>query len=247
MLQGKKVVITGCASGIGFSIVKRFAENHADIFAFVHHITTDVTEQFREISRHYSVNIKVVEAEMSDMDSIRRAFVEILKGNESIDILVNNAAVGCEKTLGMTSVDELEYVMKVNYVAPSYIMQVVSRKMIRNKAGIIINICSRAGVEPRSGVYAYGASKAALIWATKAVARELAPYSIRVNGIAPGLTDTKMGAKNRSVESIEKYIEGNNIKRPALPDEIADVVLFLATDNSSYISGQVISVDGGRM
>ena len=190
--------------------------------------------------------MRALEAEYTDMVSVENMCRHILSEKKRIDVLINNAGTSCEKSFAMTSVEDMEKLMKVNFISPTHVAQLLSRSMIRQKDGIIINILSRAAIENRPGAYAYGASKAALLWGTKAMAKELARFNVRVNGIAPGLTETKMGSFGRSEDDTKGYVSSNNIKRPAKVEEIANVVSFLISSDSSYISGQVISVDGGR-
>ena len=118
--------------------------------------------------------------------------------------------------------------------------------MIRQKHGVIINIVSIGGIETHDGFFAYGSSKAALAWATQSVSKELGRFGIRVNGIAPGLTDTQLGVGMHSELQIQETLNLNTIKRMARPEEIAKTALFLASDDSSFITGQIIKVDGGR-
>lgn len=246
MLNGKNAIITGAGSGIGFSIVNRFAENGANIWAFVHTVNPELLELYEQISAKNGIWIKAVEFDLMDENSVKQSIKRILSESEKIDILINCAGIVNAKTLGMTSLNEMQQSMNANFLMPSLIMQLVSRKMMRQKEGNIVNIISRAASEFRYGAYAYGSSKMALLWGTKAVAKELAQYGIRVNGVAPGLTETKLGTGRQSEKGIEQYVNKNNIKRPAKPDEIADTVLYLASAMSSYISGQIINCDGGR-
>lgn len=245
-MNNKNIIITGASGGIGKSIIEAFAKKGNNIYALVHSKSEDVEQYFQNLMGKYNVWIKVYEVDFLSEDSVKTVIKSICSEKEKIDVLVNNAGISNAKNLGMTSLKDMEESMKINFFMPSLIMQLVSRKMMRQKEGIIINNISRCALEYRSGAYAYGSSKAALLWATKALSKELAPYNIRVNGIAPGLTETKMGSLSRTEESIEKYVSINNIKRPATTDEIANVVVFLADSASSYISGQIISVDGGR-
>jgi len=242
----KSVIVTGASGGIGREVVNVLAKEHYNIWAVVHHVKEDDMSYFNELSSKYFVTINIVEADFLEEKTISEAIKTILKADKNIYALINNAGVSYDKTLAMTPLNDLERIMKVNFSIPSYITQMVSRAMIRNKCGVIINVISRAAMEVRTGTYAYGSSKAALAWGTKAMAKEFAPYNIRVNGIAPGLTETKMGSLRRSEEEVQKYVSINNIKRPAKPEEIANVVAFLLSDKASYISGQIISVDGGR-
>lgn len=246
LLMGKNAIITGCNSGIGLEILHTFCENGANVWAFVRTINHEFEDDIYKLMKQCNCWVKVVPFELFDTDSIKLAVKTILDDKQQVHILVNNAGIPCQKTLLMTSVDELQQVMNANFVAPSLLMQLISRIMARKKEGSIINITSRSGIEDRSGVYGYGASKAALIWATKAAAREFSDFEIRVNGIAPGLTETKMGSLSGNEQQIIRYVEKNDIKRPGKTREIANTALFLASDLSSYITGQIINVDGGR-
>jgi 3-oxoacyl-[acyl-carrier protein] reductase len=246
MLNGKNAIITGAGSGIGFAILKKFAENGANVWAFIHKTKPELEEQYKQISCDNCVWIKPVEFDLMDEETVKMAVKQVLSEGVSIDILVNCAGVVNAKTLGLTSLDEMRQTMNANFFMPSFLMQLVSRKMMHQKDGNIINIISRSAAEYRSGAYAYGSSKMALLWGTKAAAKELSQYGIRVNGVAPGLTETKLGTGRQSEDGIEKYVSMNNIKRPAKPDEIANTVLYLASNLSSYVSGQIINCDGGR-
>lgn len=246
MLRGKNAIITGSESGIGLAVLRLFAENGANIWAFVHECTPDIKEQFKTTAENKNVWIKPIEFDLMNEDTIKKSVKQVISDGEGIDILVNCAGIVHAKTLGMTSMDDIRKTMEADFIMPSLFMQLVSRKMMRQKSGNIINIISRAAPEYRSGSYAYGSSKMALLWGTKAVAKELSQYNIRVNGIAPGLTETNLGTARLTDEGIEKYVSVNNIKRPAKPHEIANTALYLASDMSSYISGQIINCDGGR-
>ena len=246
MLNGKNAIITGAGSGIGFAILNTFAENGANVWAFIHKQYSELEDQYKQISQKNNVWIKPVEFDLMDEESVKKSVKQVIKEGEKIDILVNCAGIVNAKTLGMTSLDEMRQSMSANFFMPSLFMQLVSRKMMRQKDGNIINIISRSAAEYRSGAYAYGSSKMALLWGTKAAAKELSQYGIRVNGVAPGLTETKLGTGRQSEDGVERYVSTNNIKRPAKPDEIANTVLYLASDMSSYVSGQIINCDGGR-
>ena len=246
MLRKKNAIVTGAGSGIGFTILNTFAENGANVWAFIHKLTPELEEKFEQISQNNNVWIKPVEFDLMDEESVKQSTRQVITEGDKIDILVNCAGIVNAKNLGMTSLDEIRQSMNANFIMPSLFMQLISRKMMRQKDGNIINILSRAAEEYRSGAYAYGSSKMALLWGTKAAAKELAQYGIRVNGVAPGLTETKLGTGRQSEEGIERYVSFNNIKRPAKPNEIANTVLYLASDLSSYVSGQIINCDGGR-
>lgn len=246
MLNGKNAIITGAGSGIGFAILNIFAENGANVWAFIHKQNPELEEQYKQISQNNNVWIKPIEFDLMDEESVKKSVKQVIAEGEKIDILVNCAGIVNAKTLGMTSLEEMRQSMSANFFMPSLFMQLVSRKMMRQKDGNIINIISKSAAEYRAGAYAYGSSKMALLWGTKAAAKELSQYGIRVNGVAPGLTKTKLGTGRQSEDGVERYVSSNNIKRPAKPDEIANTVFYLASDMSSYVSGQIINCDGGR-
>lgn len=246
MLKGKNSIITGANSGIGLSILNCFVDNGSNIWAFVYKPEEELLDLFENISKEKNVWIKPIEFDLLEEASVKSAVKQVVKDGVPIDTLVNCAGILNAKTLGMTSVSEMQQSMNANFVMPSLLMQLVARKMMRQNSGNIVNIISRAAPEYRSGAYAYGSSKMALYWGTKAAAKELSQYNIRVNGVAPGLTKTNLGTARMTDDEINKYVSVNNIKRPAKPEEIANTVLYLASDLSSYVSGQIINCDGGR-
>ena len=146
----------------------------------------------------------------------------------------------------MTPMKKLKEVFEVNYFSQIYIMQLVSRYMMRQKKGSIINLASVGGIEVNEGYLAYGSSKAALIWATKCLAKEMGPYHIRVNAVAPGLTQTNMG-NYKSEEELEKVVDRTALRRMAEPEEIAKAILYLASEDASFVTGHVLRIDGGRL
>ena len=145
----------------------------------------------------------------------------------------------------MTSIDKLKEVLEVNFVAPVKIMQAISRQMLKQKSGSIINIASVGGIETNPGYLAYGSSKAALIHASAILSKEIGPQGVRVNSIAPGLFETQMG-HYKNEDELNKVISRTSLRRMGDINEIVEMVLFLASDKSSFITGQTIRVDGGR-
>jgi 3-oxoacyl-[acyl-carrier protein] reductase len=162
----------------------------------------------------------------------------------SIDVLINNAGIASGGFFQMTSIDEMRKLFEVNFFSQIALSQIISRKMIRNKMGSIINIASNAGLLGGQGMLAYGSSKAALILATKVMATELGKFNIRVNAIAPSVTKTDMYDQMEE-KAREKLISSSALGRPANPDEVANTALFLASELSSYLNGQIICMDGG--
>jgi 3-oxoacyl-[acyl-carrier protein] reductase len=190
------------------------------------------------------VTITPVAFDLADPDKVKEGTREILGHKVPIDVLINNAGVAAGAFFHMTSMKDLRHVFDVNFFGPLLFTQGISRYMTRFKQGSIINIASVAGLTGDAGMTSYGSSKAALILATKTMATELGAMNVRVNAIAPSITVTDM-FDQMEVKARTRLIESSALKRPAQPREIATVALFLASDLSSYLTGQVLRVDGG--
>lgn len=245
MLTNKNAIITGSNRGLGKAIVEEFAKNGANIYACARKQNDEFEKHLKNLAEKYQVWIKPIYFDLSDEVAIKEGFKQIHSNKQSIDILVNNAGMPYGGLLTMTPIHKLKEVFEVNYFAQIYLMQLVSKVMIKQKSGNVINIASVGGIETNVGYLAYGSSKAALIWATKSISKELAPYNIRVNAVAPGLTKTEMGLY-KNEEELAKTINRTSMNRMGEPIEIANAVLFLASDDSSFITGHILSVDGGR-
>ena len=245
-LVGKNAIITGARRGIGRSITEEFAKRGANIWACARKSDDDFTEDMKSLSEKYSVDIEPVFFDLANRDETKAAVQGIIKEKRTIDILVNNAGVSFGGLLNMTSIDKLKEEVEVNYFAQIQMIQLVSRVMMKQKSGSIVNMASIGGIETAEGYLAYGSSKAALIYGTKSISRELGDYGIRVNAVAPGLTDTEMGGY-KPEEEINKVIARSSLHRIAQPYEIAGCVAFLASDEASFITGQVLIADGGRI
>ena len=245
MLNKKNIIITGCNRGIGKELLIQFAKKSCDIWACVRRENQEFTELINELQESYKVKITPVYFDLTEESQIKLGIQSILKEKKQIDVLINNAGIAYGGLFTMTSMDKLKEVFQVNYFAQIYIAQLVSRAMMRQKSGVIINMASVGGIEANPGYLAYGSSKAALIWATKCMAKELGNYGIRVNAVAPGLTETNMG-HYKSDEELLKVINRTSLKRMGTPGEIAKAVMYLASDEASFITGQILQVDGGR-
>lgn len=245
MLKNKNVIITGANRGIGNAIMNTFALNHASLWCLDLKFDDAFHSQAQRLCEECGIRIKPMAVDLSDRNAIKETISAITSEGLPIDILVNNAGINYRGTFLTTPISEMEKLFQINYYAPVQLMQSVSKKMIQRRQGIIINIGSVSGLEHNTGNSAYAVTKASLMWLTQTVSRELAPYGIRVNGIAPGLTDTMINAGNEAVLN-DTVLPRMNIKRSGKPEEIAQTALFLASDMSSFISGQIIRVDGGR-
>ena len=244
LLQNKTAVITGCNRGIGKSILKIFAENGADVFACVRKESEEFTRFIQTLSAETGTTIIPVYFDFKNEVELKAAVTTIVASKKKVDILVNNAGVASGGLFQMTATKDLKDVFEVNFFSQIQFTQGLSRSMARSKAGSIINVGSTAGLIGNAGTISYGSSKAALMFATKTMAAELGPSNIRVNAIAPGVAKTDM-FDQMDEKARTRQIESSALKRPAEVEEIANVALFLASDLSTYLTGQVIRVDGG--
>lgn len=244
--QKYNAIVTGASRGIGKAIVKLFAEKGINIWACASTYNEKFENYLKNLREEHGVWIKPVYFDLRDENAIKMAISNIIREKDSIDILVNNAGVPTGGLMQMTSIKTLREVMDINYIAQVYIIQLVSKVMMRQKRGSIINMGSIGGIEAREGYLAYGSSKCALMWATRSISKELARYNIRVNAVAPGLVETDMGNYKTEKER-NMVLENVSMKRMGLPEEIAKVVYFLAIEDSSFITGSIINADGGRL
>jgi 3-oxoacyl-[acyl-carrier protein] reductase len=244
LLRGKVALITGCNRGIGKAIMEVFAQNGATVWACARKETPDFLNLIAETEKKYNAEIRPLYFDLSDETDIKNALTPLVVRKEQIDILVNNAGIAYGNIFQMTSISKMKEIFEVNFFSQMLVTQYIVRIMTRQKNGSIINLGSIEGIDGNPGYSAYGSSKAALIFATRTLAKELATSNIRVNAIAPGLTETDM-PDIMSEKTKESMINKAAMKRPAQPAEIADTALFLASDLSGYVTGQVIRVDGG--
>lgn len=241
----KNAIVTGSNRGIGATITELLARKGYNIWACARKQTEEFENKLQQLSEEHGVWVKPVYFDLADETQLKAGMKSIISEKLPIDVLVNNAGMAFGGLMAMTPIAKLKEVFEVNYFSQIQMMQLVSRVMMRQKKGCIINMASVGGIETNPGYLAYGSSKAALIWATKCVAKELGPYGIRVNAVAPGFTDTSMGHFNKE-EELNKMIEKTSLRRMASPEEIAKGVAYLASDDASFVTGHVLVIDGGR-
>lgn len=245
MIKGKNAIITGARSGIGLATLMSFAEDGANCWAIVHREDATFLKEINNIQEKCNVWIKPIYIDLGDSVSIKTGFKEIIKDKLPIDILVNAAGiVSSNRLFTMTSMNDMRKVMDVNFFSVMETIQIVARVMFRQNKGSIINVASISAWGEDTSQLEYAASKAALIIATKKLAREFGNNGIRVNAVAPGLTDTKM-IENLDSLALDDILKGVALHRLCKSEEIAEVIKFLASDKSSFITGTTIRVDGG--
>jgi 3-oxoacyl-[acyl-carrier protein] reductase len=244
LLKNKVAVISGANRGIGKCIVETFAENGADVIACMRSISSETVVWMNGLENKFNISVKPVLVDLSDEKSVKKSIKEIMVISKKIDILVNNAGVATGALFQMTTGVELRKIFEINFFSQIAISQGIAKVMIKNKSGSIINLSSSAAFVADPGTLAYGSSKSAFARATQSMAAELGGFSIRVNAIAPGVTKTDM-FEQMSANARDKLINSSALKKAADPIDIANVALFLASDLSLFVTGQVIRADGG--
>lgn len=236
LLAGKIALVTGCNRGIGRSILNLFIANGATVYAVAR--KPDSLQEYSSVPAVIPCYLDV-----TDREAVKHLFMEIKKKSGRLDILVNNAGVMQDALLGMVTHDQMVNTFETNVFANITMMQYASKFMVRQKSGSIINLSSIMGVCGNAGQIVYAASKGAVIAMTKSAAKELSPHKIRVNAIAPGIiaTDMLFSVPEEKLDVLRSKVAMGNI---GSPDEIAKAALFLASDLSVYISGQILGVDG---
>jgi 3-oxoacyl-[acyl-carrier protein] reductase len=245
-VDGKVAFITGSSRGIGWATAKMLAEAGASVVLHGHsspEILRQRAEEIRALSGNGTSPLEFC-FDLADAQCLRDCYREIFERFRRLDVLVNNAGVMDGAMIGMISDASLKHAFEVNTFPAILNLQEAARLMMRNKSGSVINISSIMGTQGGEGYSVYSSSKAALIGLTRAAAKELAPKNIRVNAVAPGLIRTDM-TRNIPQEQMRKSIDKIKMGRPGEPEDVAKVVVFLASDSACYITGQVIGVDGG--
>ena len=244
ILKDKNVVITGCLKGIGRSTMDLFASQGANIWACCINNDEDFESHLDKLTKKYDVWIKPVYFDFENEFQLKEAVKQIRSDKLVIDSLINIAGITIDARFHMISMNDLRKVFEINYFSQLLFTQQITKLMLKQKFGSVVFISSIAGIDGNVGQGSYASSKAAVIALTKSLSAELGPMGIRVNAIAPGVIDTEM---TRGVEgdSLKNLIELSALKKIGLPEDVAGTLAFLASDLASYITGQVLRVDGG--
>jgi len=245
LLEGKNVIITGASRGIGKGIAEIFASHGANI-AFTYRSSD---EKAKALENELSVNgckAKGYKSDASDFDAAQQLVKDVMSDFGCIDVLVNNAGITKDGLLMRMSEEDFDSVMSINMKSVFNMTKAVLRPMLKARAGSIINMSSVVGVKGNAGQANYSASKAAINGFTKSTALELGSRNIRCNSIAPGFIETEM-TEALGEETVKEWREQIPLKRGGTPEDIANTTLFLASDLSAYVTGQVINVCGGML
>lgn len=244
LLVDKTVIITGCNRGIGKAMLELFASNGCNVVAAVRNLTDDFEKLCSELALSNKVQVVAMKLDIGNKESIKDFIKNVRKVDLKLTGIVNNAGITHNSLFQMSSESDLDDNYNINFKGPFLLNQYVSKLLVRNGGGTVVNISSSAAIDGNCGKSIYGAVKGALISASKSMSRELGEFGIRVNCIAPGVTQTDM-LESMSQEVINQTAADTALARVGKPSEIAEVALFLSSDLSSYITGQTIRVDGG--
>ena len=246
MLEGKNVILTGGSRGIGKGIAVKFAKSRANV-AFTYSSSEAPAKELENILRtEYGVQAYAYKRNAAVFEDCEQLVKDVLSNFDSIDVLINNAGITKDNLLMRMSESDFDDVIDINLKSVFNMTKAVQRSMLKQRKGSIINISSVVGVKGNAGQANYAASKAGIIGFTKSIALELGSRNIRSNVIAPGFIETEMTAKlDESV--VDQWRQGIPLKRGGTTEDIANACLFFASEMSSYITGQVLLVDGGML
>jgi 3-oxoacyl-[acyl-carrier protein] reductase len=246
LLENKTAIITGASRGIGKGIAEKYAEQGCNI-AFSFASSVDKAKALEEeLSSKYGVKVKGFQSNAADFDSSQKLVDDVVAEFGRIDILINNAGITRDNLLMRMSEDQWDEVMNVNLKSVFNLTKASLRTFLKQKSGSIINMSSVVGVMGNAGQGNYAASKAGIIGFSKSMAKELGSRNIRCNVIAPGFIETEMTA-DLGEDALKKWTDGIPLKRGGTPDDVANACIYLGSDMSTYVSGQVLSVCGGML
>ena len=246
ILKDKVCFITGSTRGIGWATAREFARQGAIVILNGRVSGAVLDDRCKELADESSGKVVGLAADVRDPAAVKGCYAEIFRRFRHLDVLVNNAGILQDALLGMISEVTLRAVIDTNLIGTLIHLQEAARLMGRNRAGSIINVSSIIGRFGNEGQTVYAASKAGVIGMTLAAAKEMAPKNVRVNAIAPGFIDTSM-TRQLPPEKRQQRIAGIRMGRIGTPEEVAQAIVFLASDMASYVTGQVLGVDGGMI
>jgi len=245
LLEGKTAIVTGASRGIGKGIATVFAQHGAHV-AFTYSSSSEAAELLEKELQSFDTKVKSYKSNAANFEAAQELVANVLEDFGQIDILVNNAGITKDNLLMRMGEEDFDKVIEVNLKSVFNMTKAVQRTMLKQRQGSIINMSSVVGVKGNAGQTNYAASKAGIIGFSKSVALELGSRNIRSNVIAPGFIETEMTAKLDEA-TVEQWRAGIPLKRGGTPDDIANACVFLASDLSSYITGQTLHVDGGML
>ena len=245
LVKGKNVLITGASRGIGKGIAQAFAQHGANV-AFTYSSSAGPAEELEKELSALNVKAKAYQSNAADFESAQQLATDVLAEFGSIDVLINNAGITKDNLLMRISEEDFDKVIEVNLKSVFNMTKAVQRTMLKQRHGSLIHMSSVVGVKGNAGQSNYAASKAGIIGFSKSVALELGSRNIRSNVIAPGFIETEMTGKLPE-DVVAQWRAGIPLKRGGSPEDVANACLFLASDLSSYITGQVLNVDGGML
>lgn len=244
-MQGKVALVTGGSRGIGSAIADELIRQGCTVY--ISSITPGAAEKKASaFSEKYGVPVHALCFDVADTAASKAAVMALYKEQKQLDILVNNAGVMKDALIGMISEEDIHRVLDINVLGVINMLQLAAKLMMRAKTGSIINLSSIIGLQGNAGKVVYSASKGAVVALTKSAAKELGQYGIRVNAVAPGLIDTDM-LRSSDERFLDEYVKAVALGRIGKPEDVANAVAFLASDNASYITGQVLGIDGGQV
>ena len=245
LLENKTAIITGATRGIGRGIAQTFARNGCNV-AFTFSSSAEAAQSLEKELNKLGVKAKSYQSNAADFGEAKKLVDNVLEEFDSVDILVNNAGITKDNLLMRISEEDFDQVIEVNLKSVFNITKAIQRTFLKQKSGSLIHMSSVVGIKGNAGQSNYAASKAGIIGFSKAIALELGSRNIRSNVIAPGFIETEMTEKI-SEDVIQKWRDGIPLKRGGAPEDVANACVFLASDLSNYITGQVLQVDGGML
>ena len=244
LLEGRLILVTGANRGIGWATCETLVANGANVIAATRSESQAFSTRLEALNIEFGVTARHIELELTDVESIKAALLSIRRFDEPLYGLVNNAGMTYNALFQMSRLESAHEMFETNFFGLFSLMQGCARLMARQQTGSIVNLASTAAMDGNLGRAVYGASKAAVVTLTKASARELGPLGIRVNAVAPGVTETDM-LSSMTDEVLAEVESTTDLGRRGQPREIAEAICLLLSPLASYVSGQVLRVDGG--